>query len=158
MTQEQLNTLLAITSFTALLMPLVSRVLDKFFSKGKDKVEYSSDLLDVMNKTTDALKKAKDDLITSEKEYEKTIEAMRTSHDAALEALRVELNARINRQKTRIEELETIKRVYTITFDLVTHPNVELRNPQVKAMDDVSASQKMQTITKEQIKEQNSGR
>jgi ribonuclease BN (tRNA processing enzyme) len=158
MTQEQLNTLLAITSFTALLMPLVSRVLDKFFSKGKDKVEYSSDLLDVMNKTTDALKKAKDDLITSEKEYEKTIEAMRTSHDAALEALRVELNARINRQKTRIEELETIKRVYTITFDLVTHPNVELRNPQVKAMDDVSASQKVQTITKEQIKEQNSGR
>ena len=150
MTQEQINIVLVILPF---LSPILMFLIQKYFSKGRDNAEYGSDLVDLVNKTTDALKKAKEDLLQSEKEYENTTDAMRASHDAALEALRIDLNARINRQKARIEELETIKRVYTISFDLVTHPNVELKNPQVTAMDDVHASQKMRAVTENQIKE-----
>lgn len=153
MSQEQINLVLAITSLLGVFSPIIMRLLEKYFSKNKDKLDYSGDLLDLVNRTTDALKKAKDDLQTSEEAYEKTIEAMRTSHDSSLEALRQELSARINRQKARIEDLENIKRVYSIQFDLVTHPSVEVRNLKAKALDDVSASQKVQAITKEQLEE-----
>lgn len=147
MEQEQVNLILAVTSLLALFMPLISKAMDKMFTRGKDKVEFSGDLLELYNKTTDALKKTREDLTKSEDEYDKTVEAMRTNHDAALEALRIELNGRINRQKARIEELENIRRVYTITFDLVTHPNAEVKNMNVKPMDDVSASQKIKAVS-----------
>src|SRR5687768_15135241 len=127
MEQEQVNLILAVTSLLALFMPLISKLMDKVLARGKDKVEFSGDLLELYNKTTEALRKTREDLTNSENEYDKTVEAMRTNHDAALEALRIELNGRINRQKARIEELENIRRVYTITFDLVTHPNAEVK-------------------------------
>lgn len=147
MEQEQVNLILAVTSLLALFMPLISKLMDKVLARGKDKVEFSGDLLELYNKTTEALRKTREDLTNSENEYDKTVEAMRTNHDAALEALRIELNGRINRQKARIEELENIRRVYTITFDLVTHPNAEVKNMNVKPMDDVSASQKIKAVS-----------
>lgn len=153
MSQEQINFILAITSLLGVFSPILTRFLDKLFSKGKDKLDYSGDMLDLLNRTTDALKQAREDLRKSEAEYEKTVEAMRTSHDASLDALRQELSARINRQKARIEDLENVKRVYTIQFDLVTHPNIEVMNVKARAMDDVSASQKVQAINKEQLQE-----
>lgn len=153
MTQEQINLVLAITALLGVFSPMIMKFLDKAFSRGKDKVEYSSDLLELVNSTTEALRKSREDLSKSQEEYDKTVEAMRQGHDASLEAIRVELNGRINRQKARIEDLENIRRVYTITFDLVTHPNAEIRNMQVKPMDDVSASQKMKAIVIEESKE-----
>lgn len=152
MSQEQINGLLAIVSLLGLFMPLISKVVDKILARGKDKVEFSGDLLDLYNKTTEALRKTREDLTKSEDEYDKTVDAMRTGHDAQLEALRIELNGRINRQKARIEELENIRRVYTINFDLVTHPNAEIKNMSVKPMDDVSASQKIKAVVIEQEK------
>lgn len=143
MTQEQINLLLATL---ALAIPFIQFLLTKYFGKNKDRIEYSSDLLEIANKATEALKKTREDLISSEAEYEKTVDAMQKGHTAALDALRAELTARINRQKARIEDLERVTKIYTITFDLVTHPNLEIKNSQVKAMDDTSASQKMKAI------------
>src|SRR5688572_3598311 len=150
MEQEQVNLILAVASLLALFMPLISKAMDKMFSRGKDKVEFSGDLLELYNKTTEALRKTREDLTKSEEQYDETVDAMRTGHDTALEALRVELNGRINRQKARIEELENIRRVYTISFDFITHPNAEIKNANVKPMDDVSASQKIKAITIDQ--------
>ena len=146
MSQEQINALLAIVSLLGLFMPLINKVADKVLARGKDKVEFSGDLLELYNKTTEALRKTREDLSKSETEYDKTVDAMREGHNASLEALRVELNGRINRQKARIEELENVRRVYTINFDLVTHPNAEVKNMSVKPMDDVSASQKIKAV------------
>lgn len=41
--------------------------------------------------------------------------------------------------------------MYTIKFDLITHPNVEIRNVEATKRDDVSASQKLRAITKEDL-------
>ena len=149
MSQEQINAVLAIAALLGLFMPLISKVVDKVFARGKDKVEFSGDLLELYNKTTEALRKTREDLTKSEEQYDETVDALREGHNASLEALRVELNGRINRQKSRIEELENVRRVYTINFDLVTHPNAEIKNMSVKPMDDVSASQKIRAIVVE---------
>ncbi len=144
MTQEQINILLAF--MTVVGMPILSFLIPKWLNRHKDKSDYSGDLLELANRATEALKKAREDLTASEAEYEKTIDVQREAHTAALEAVRVELNARINRQKARIEELEQVTKIYKVSFDLVTHPNIEIKNPEVRALDDVTASQKIRAI------------
>lgn len=149
MTQEQINILLA--SMTVL-MPIVQFLLGKFFSKGKDTAEYSSELLKIANDATEALRKAREEQTTSEANYEKTINSIRAAHSADIASIRNEYDARHERLKSRITELEKVQKIYAIQFDLVTHPNLEVRNISARAMDDMSASQKLRAITPEQPK------
>ncbi len=148
MTQDQINVILVILPIA---IPFFQFLLGKYFTKNKDTADYSRQILEIANQATEDLKKTRDDLTKSEQEYELTIEKIREGNSASLEAIRSELNARINRQKARIEELERVTKVYTINFDLVTHPNLEIRNPKVQAMDDTTASQKMSAITEEDL-------
>ena len=148
MTQEQINILLVALG---VLSPLIKDLLQKFFSKHKDTADYAKQILDIANRATEDLKKTREDLAKSNQQYEETIERIREGNSAGLEAVRTELSARINRQKARIEELEKVTKIYTITFDLVTHPNLEIRNPTVQAMDDTMASQKVSAITEEDL-------
>ena len=148
MTQEQINLLLA---GLTILMPVFNYLLQKYFARNKDTVEYSSDLLKVANDAADALRKTREDMTKSEENYEKTIQSMQQAHEASIQAIRSEYDGRHERLKARIADLERVTKIYAIQFDLVTAPNVEIRNIQARAMDDLSASQKLKTITQEDI-------
>lgn len=151
MTQEQINLLLAAMT---VLSPVLMKLLDKFFSQKKENTEYSSDLLEITNQATEALRKAREEKTATEEAYEKTITAIRQEHKAAMESMRSEYDGRIDRLKGRVTELEKVQKIYAIQFDLVTHPNVEVRNISARAMDDVTASQKLKAITIDQQEEQ----
>lgn len=144
MTQEQVNVLLAVWSVAA---PIVALVIQKLFSRKKDNADYGSDLLEITNKATEALRQAREEQTVSEQAYERTISTIRQEHAAAIASMRSEYDARHERLKNRITELEKVQKIYAIQFDLVTHPNIEVRNVSARAMDDVSASQKMKAIT-----------
>lgn len=150
MTQEQINVILVILPIA---IPFLQFLLNKYFSKSKDTVEYSSDLLKIANEATETLRKDREERTKSEEAYEKTIASIRKEHDAAVASIRQEYDSRHERLKSRILELERIQKVYAINFDLVTHPHVEIKNMQARAMDDVSASQKIKAITAEQSQE-----
>lgn len=150
MTQEQINVVLIILPIA---IPFIQFLLTKYFAKSKDTAEYSSDLLKITNDATEALRKDREERTKSEEAYEKTIASIRKEHDSALLSIRQEYDARHERLKSRIVELERVQKVYAISFDLLTHPNVEIRNMQARAMDDVSASQKIKAITPEQLQE-----
>lgn len=143
MTSEQLNVLLAIWAVAS---PIVTLLLQKFFSKNKDNADYGSDLLEMLNRATEALKKSREEKTAMEEQHEKTITAIRQEHTAAIASIRSEYDGRHVRLKSRIDELEQIQRIYEIRFDLVTHPNLEVKNVSAKAMDDLTASQKMRAI------------
>jgi vacuolar-type H+-ATPase subunit I/STV1 len=149
MTQEQLNVLLAVWAVAA---PIITLVVQKYFSKNRDNADYGSDLLNMLNQATESLKKSREEKTATEEQYEKTLTAVRQEHSAAIASVRSEYDGRIDRLKSRVLELENVQRIYEIKFDLVTHPNVEVKNVSAKAMDDVTASQKMKAITNEQIK------
>lgn len=143
MTQEQINVILVILPIA---IPFVQFLLTKYFSKSKDTAEYSSDLLKIANDAAEALRKARGEQIQSEEAYEKTINAIRQEHVAAIASMRNEYDARHERLKSRITELEKVQKIYAIQFDLVTHPNLEVRNISARAMDDLTASQKLKSI------------
>lgn len=144
MTQDQLNVILVILPIA---IPFIQFLLTKYFGRGKDRTEYSSDLLEIANSATEALRKAREDQTKSEESYEKTIDTIRQEHAAAMASIRNEYDARHERLKSRILELEKVQKIYAIQFDLVTHPNLEVRNISARAMDDVTASQKMKAIS-----------
>ena len=144
MTQEQINIALAILIPT---IPLIQYLLTKYFSRGKDKTEYSRELLKLANDATEALRRTREELITSEDEHENTLTAVRNANEATIQSIRTEYDARHMRLKARILDLENVQKIYKISFDLLTHPNVEVKNISAKAMDDVTASQKMKAIS-----------
>lgn len=143
MTQEQLNIILAVWAVAA---PIITILVQKYFSKNKDNADYGSDLLDMLNAATESLKKSREEKAAQEEQYEKTIVAIRQEHTAAIASIRSEYDGRHERLKSRIAELENIQRIYQIQFDLVTHPNLEVKNVNAKAMDDLTASQKMKAV------------
>lgn len=144
MSQESINIILALLPF---IMPVISFMLQKYFSKNKDTVEYSSDLLKIANDATEALRKAREELNATQESHEHTVDTIRLEHKAAMDSLRTEYDSRHLRLKSRIEELEKVQKIYAIQFDLVTHPNVEIRNIQARAMDEMTESQKLKAIT-----------
>ena len=143
MSQTTINLLLGLL---VALMPVITIAVQKLLSRNKDKGDYSSDLLQIANDATDALRKAREEITATQDTYEKTVDAMRNEHNATITAIRTDYDGRHQRLKTRIEELEKVQKIYAIQFDLVTHPNVEIRNIQARAMDDAAASQKMKAI------------
>ena len=143
MTQEYTNVMLAVL---AIIMPAITLLLQRIVSRRKDTADYSSDLLKIANDAAEALRKAREELTLTQDTNDQTIDTIRAEHEAAMKSLRAEYDGRHGRLKARIEELEKVQKIYAIQFDLVTHPNVEIRNMTARAMDDVTASQKMKAI------------
>jgi hypothetical protein len=141
--QEYTNVMLAVL---AIVMPAITLLLQRIVSRRKDTAEYSSDLLKIANDAAEALRKAREELTLTQDTNDKTIDTIRAEHEAAMKSLRAEYDGRHGRLKARIEELEKVQKIYAIQFDLVTHPNVEIRNMTARAMDDVTASQKIKAI------------
>lgn len=133
MEQDKINVFLALLTIT---MPFIQFLLSKFFGRKLDGAQYSDHLMKLATEATEQLRKARDE-----------INAMETQYDATIDAIRAEHNARLDRLKKRVAELETISRVYKISFDLVTHPNIEIKNQSIETLDDVSASQKIKTVS-----------
>jgi len=142
-TQEYTNVMLAVL---AIIMPAITLLLQRIVSRRKDTADYSSDLLKIANDAAEALRKAREELTLTQDTNDQTIDTIRAEHEAAMKSLRAEYDGRHGRLKARIEELEKVQKIYAIQFDLVTHPNVEIRNMTARAMDDVTASQKMKAI------------
>jgi hypothetical protein len=148
MSQEQINVLLAALTIT---VPIVQFLLNKFFSHKKDNAEYGQDLLQIANDATEQLRKTRDDLTKTEDRYEEVIKSIRSEYQAVIKTMTIEADARHEGLKSRIAELERVTKMYTIKFDLITHPNVEIRNVEAKPRDDVSASQKLRAIKQDDI-------
>jgi len=136
MSQETINILLA--TMTPLLL-FVQFLLNKYFSRRKDKTEYSTELLKLANDATEALHKSREEQIATEEINEQTINAIRYEHETAIKSIRTEYDARHSRLKSRILDLENIQKIYKITFDLLTHPNVEIKNMSATAVDNPTA-------------------
>lgn len=140
MPQETTNMLLAVL---AIVMPALTLFLQKLLSRRKDVADYSSDLLQIANDAAEALRKAREELTATQESYEHTIDAIRLEHEASMRSMRAEYDGRHSRLKARIEELEKVQKIYAIQFDLVTHPNVEIKNIQARALEDLTESQKV---------------
>lgn len=145
MTSEQLNVVLAVWAFAS---PIVTLLLQKYFSRNKDSTEYSSDLLEIANASTEALKKARGEVTELEEQHEKTLSSIRDEHTAAFASMRSEYDGRINRLKSRVAELEQVQKIYRITFDLLTHPNVRVENMQARAVDNLTDTGKLKAANK----------
>jgi hypothetical protein len=148
MSQEQINVLLAAMTIS---VPFVQFLLTKYFSHKRDNAEYGQDLLQIANDATDQLRKTRDELTKTEDRYEEVIKSLRNEYEAVIKTIRAEADARHEGLKGRISELERVTKMYTIKFDLITHPNVEIKNIEAKPRDDVSASQKLRAITQDDI-------
>lgn len=148
MTQDQINVILVILPIT---IPFIQFLLNKYFGRGKDKAEYSSDLLQIANDATEQLRKAREDVVETEERYQGVIDSIRKESEASLHSMREESAAKIKGLEGRIQDLERVTKLYNIRFDLITHPNIEIRNVEVKPMDDLSASQKLKAISQDDI-------
>lgn len=148
MTQEQINVLLGAMTIA---VPFLQFLLGKYFNQKKDSAEYGQDLLQIANDATDQLRKAREELSSTEDRYESVIKSLRDEYEAVIKSIRAEGDARHESLKNRIAELERVTKMYTIKFDLITHPNVEIKNVEAKPRDDVSASQKLRAITQDDI-------
>jgi len=146
MSQDTINIILAIIGVSSPLLLFAQFLLNKYFSRGKDKTEYSGELLKLANDATEALRKTREELNTLEDSHEQTLLEVREANEATIKSIRTEYDARHQRLKSRILDLENIQKVYKISFDLLTHPNVEVKNIQATAVDDVTASQKLKAI------------
>jgi hypothetical protein len=143
MPQETINIILAI--LTPLFL-FAQFLLTKYFSRGKDTAEYSGELLKLANDATEALRKAREELNIMEDIHEKTLMQVREANEATIKSIRTEYDARHQRLKARILDLENVQRIYKISFDLLTHPNIEVKNITATSVDDTTASQKLRAV------------
>jgi len=141
MTQEQINLLLGLLASS----PLVLYIVQQFFQRRKNKVDYGDDLLDTMNKTAASIKQAREDLTVLEQERRIT-EKQHEQEVADLEKL---WHERQERMKARIADLEKTIIKYDISFTLTTNPSVQVTDLKVIGKEDVMASQRMRAITRE---------
>jgi hypothetical protein len=144
MNQEQINLVLGILAGS----PLVLYVVQQFFLRRKNKIDYGDDLLDVANKMAASLKEARAELQSMEQE----LRSIEHEHEEEIDALRKQQNDRVDRMKARVLELERTIVKYDVSFTLVTHPNVQVTDMKVVGKEDVMASQRMKAISDEKAK------
>ena len=138
MTQEQINLLLGVLAGS----PLVLYIVQQFFQRRKNKVDYGDDLLDTMNKTAASIKQAREDLTALESERRVTDQ----QHEQEINDLQKTWHERQERMKSRIAELEKTIVKYDVSFTLVTNPHVQVTDMKVIGREDVMASQRMRAI------------
>ena len=155
MTQEQINLFLGLLASS----PLVLYVVQQFFQRRKNKVDFGDDLLDTMNKTAASLKQAREDLTALEqeirqadKEHAIEIAELEQQSKERQDTLERQWRERQDRMKTRVLELERTIVKYTISFTLTTHPDVQVTDLKVVGKEDAMESQKMRAIAAEKPK------
>lgn len=145
MTQEQLNIALAILTVA---MPLLLKLVEQWYLKRKNKIDYSDDLVETMNKTAASLREARTEITSMEAE----LRSIDKQHAEEIEDLKTQHNGRIERLKNRISDLEKVFVKYSVSFTLITHPDVQVTDLKVVGKESVSESQKMKAVTEEQSK------
>jgi uncharacterized protein HemY len=138
MNQETINLILGLLAGS----PLVLYIVQQFYLKKKNKIDYGDDLLDTMNKTAASIKQAREDLTVLEQER-RISEKQHEQEVADLEKIWKE---RQDRMKARITELEKTIVKYDISFTLTTNPSVQVTDLKVIGKEDVMASQRMRAI------------
>src|SRR3990172_5096874 len=144
MTQEQINLLLGFLAGS----PLVLYIVQQFFLRRKNKIDYGDDLLDTMNKTAASIKQAREDLTVLEAERR----ISEQQHEQEIADLEKTWKERQDRMKARIAELEKTIVKYDISFTLTTNPTVQVTDMKVIGKEDVMASQRMRAITNQKDK------
>ena len=143
MTQDQINVILGVLASS----PLVLYVVQQFFQRRKNKVDYGDNLLDVTNKMSEQLKKAREDLLALQNE----LQVSEVAHSKDVELLEKQWHERQERLKGRISDLEKTIVKYDISFTLTTHPQVQVTDLKVIGKEDVLASQKLKAVTSQEI-------
>lgn len=138
MSQEQINLLLGFLAGS----PLVLYIVQQFFMRRKNRIDYGDDLLDTMNKTAASIKQAREDLTALETERRVTDK----QHEEEVAALEKLWKERQDRMKARISELEKTIVKYDISFTLITNPAVNITDLKVVGREDVLQSQKMRAV------------
>lgn len=138
MSQDQINVLLGFLAGS----PLVLYIVQQFFMRRKNKIDYGDDLLETMNKTAASIKQAREDLTVLETERRVT----EKQHEEEVATLEKTWKERQDRMKTRILDLEKTIVKYDISFTLTTNPIVNVTDLKVVGREDVLASQKMRAI------------
>ena len=139
MTQEQINLLLGLLAGS----PVVLYIVQQFYLRKKNKIEYGDDLLETMNKTAASIKQAREDLTVLETERR----VSEQQHEQEIADLEKIWKERQDRMKNRITELEKTIVKYDISFTLTTNPSVQVTDLKVIGKEDVMASQRMRAIT-----------
>jgi heme/copper-type cytochrome/quinol oxidase subunit 1 len=142
-TQEQINLVLGILGIFGS-SSVILYIVQQFFMKRKNKIDYGDDLLDTMNKTAASIKQAREDLTKLEAER-RVSEQQHEQEIADLEKLWKE---RQDRMKARIVELEKTIVKYDISFTLITNPQVQVTDLKVIGKEDVMASQRMRAVAR----------
>jgi len=136
--QEQINILLGFLASS----PLVLYIVQQFFTRRKNKIDYGDDLLELCYKTAASIKQAREDLTALETERRVT----EKQHEQEVSDLEKTWKERQDRMKARISELEKTIVKYDISFTLTTNPTVNVTDLKVIGRDDVLQSQKMRAI------------
>lgn len=118
-------------------------VIQQFYLRNKNKIDYGDDLLDTMNKTAASIKQAREDLTVLEQERR----VSEQQHAQELKDIERIWQERQDRMKGRINELEKTIVKYDISFTLTTNPTVQVTDLKVIGKEDVMQSQRMRAIT-----------
>jgi hypothetical protein len=153
-TQEQINLFLAIIGILGSSGTLLY-IIQQFFQRRKNKIDYGDDLLDTMNKTAASIKQAREDLTKLETERR----VSEQQHEQEIADLEKTWKERQDRMKARIAELEKTIVKYEISFTLTTNPTVQVTDLKVIGREDVMASQRMRAVQRtEDVKPKGEGK
>lgn len=137
------------TVIVAIVAPALTLILQQVFARRKNKADYGDNLLDVVNKTSESLKKAREEIA----QMDNTLRQLDTTHEQEITDLQHQHKRERDRLRQRLTELEKVLVRYDISFTLTTHPEVRVENLKVIGKEDVSASQKLKAITPQQVLE-----
>jgi uncharacterized membrane protein YccC len=139
-----------ITTFiVAIAGPILTLAIQQFFTRRKNKADYGDNLLDVVNKTSESLKKAREEIA----QMDQTLRQLDQTHEQEITDLQHQHKRERDRLRARLTELEKVLVRYDISFTLTTHPEVRVENLKVIGKDETTSSQKLKAITPQQALE-----
>jgi hypothetical protein len=148
MTQDQINLMLGVLGVLSS-SGVILYIVQQFYLRRKNKIDYGDDLLETMNKTAASIKQAREDLTILENERR----ISEKQHEQEVADLEKIWHERQERMKARIAELEKTIVKYDISFTLTTNPAVQVTDLKVIGKEDVLQSQRMRTIKKTDLDE-----
>jgi len=140
------------TIIVAIVAPALTLAIQQFFTRRKNKADYGDNLLDVVNKTSESLKKAREEIA----QMDTTLRQLDTTHEQEITDLQHQHKRERERLRARLTELEKVLVRYDISFTLIAHPDVRVENLKVVGREDakgVNDSQKLKAITPQQALE-----
>ena len=140
---------LVATIITAIAAPIVLLAVQQFFLRRKNKLDYGDNLLEGMNKMSEQLKKARQEI----SEMDTQLRQLDQTHEQEIQDLQHQHKRERERLRNRLDILEKVLVRYSISFTLRTHPDIQIENLKVTGMEDVSDSQKLKAMTPQQVLE-----